>query len=297
MSWIPKRSAAPGTPAAQMTATAVRPRVAAAPSSTAHSLEMPVVMSVRRLPAPVYGTLMEITAHSARLRSLVLMERGTEVEFDVTIGGSTITVMGRVEARRNAVSGARFEYQLSFESMPESQIDQLARAVRELERRSAASRSIQRSIDALPTTDGERRGSYRALSAFPMMYRREGDEWAQAKIGDISSTGIRMTCDELVAIGTMVELKVTLPSNVLEVYPEETAVIDMSQGTPRRVGGRADMRRPFAEMTLRGRVVTRFQPVREREVYGVAFIEIDGYQREEIARFTHAVQLSKIRNA
>jgi c-di-GMP-binding flagellar brake protein YcgR len=56
------------------------------------------------------------------------------------------------------------------------------------------------------------------------------------------------------------------------------------------------MRRPFEEMALRGRVVTRFQPAREREVYGVAFIEIDGYQREEIARFTHAMQLSKLRN-
>lgn len=296
MSWIPKKSA---TVASAPAATAVRPRTVASSAvpSTAHSLEMPVVMTVRRLPAPVYATLMEITAHGARVRSLVLMERGNEIEFDVNIGGTPMTIMARVEARRNAVSGARFEYQLSFDAMPESQIDLLARAVRELERRVAASRSIQKSIDALPTTDGERRGSYRALSAFPMSYRRDGDQWTEAKIGDISSTGIRMTCEELIAIGTMVELNVTLPSSVLDVYPEETAVIDMTQGTPRRVGGRADMRRPFEEMTLRGRVVTRFQPVREREVYGVAFIEIDGYQREEIARFTHAVQLAKIKSS
>ena len=72
-------------------------------------------------------------------------------------------------------------------------------------------------------------------------------------------------------------------------------VLDLTKSVPRRIG-RADMRRSFEEMPLRGRVVTRFQPVREREVYGVAFIEIDGYQREEIARFTHAMQLSKIRN-
>ena len=293
MSWIPKKNATTVAASAPLAATATRPRTT---MQHAFSLEMPVVMSVRRLPAPVYGTLMEITAHSARLRSLVLMERGTELEFDVNIGGAPITIVGRVEARRNAAAGARFEYQLSFEAMPESQIDQLARAVRELERRAAASRSVQKSLDALPTTDRERRGSYRALSAFPMLYRREGDQWAEAKIGDISATGIRMTGEELIAIGTMLEMRVTLPSSVLDVYPEETAVIDMSNGTPRRVGGRADMRRAFDEMLLRGRVVTRFQPVREREVYGVAFIEIDGYQREEIARFTHAVQLSKIRS-
>jgi hypothetical protein len=291
MSWIPKKN----TGALATAPTAARPRQAN--FASAYSLEMPVVMSVRRLPAPVYGTLMEITAHSARLRSLVLMERGTEVEFDANIGGKTITIVGRVEARRNAVSGARFEYQLSFDGMPESQIDVLARSVRELEVRAAHSRTIQRQLEAIPTTDAERRGSYRALSAFSMLYRRDGDAWIEAKVGDISATGIRMNCDEFVPIGTPLEIKVTLPSEVLQVYPEETAVIDVSQGTPRRVGGRTDMRRSFEEMTLRGRVVTRFQPIREREVYGVAFIEIDGYQREEIARFTHAVQLSRLRNS
>ncbi|HUA08638.1 MAG TPA: PilZ domain-containing protein [Candidatus Acidoferrales bacterium] len=294
MSWIPKKNtttAGTGAPAP-----VVMPVPTLAMPRSGASLEMPVVMSVRRLPAPVYGTLMDVNAHGARIRSLVLMERGTEVEFDLTFGGAApITVNGRVEARRNAASGARFEYQLSFDSMPEAQIDAVARAIRDLERRAAASRSIEKSIAELPTTDRERRGSYRALSAFPSRFRREGDPWSEGKIGDISATGVRMTCEELIAIGTVLDLRVTLPSSVLDVYPEETAVLDISKGTP-RLRGRADMRRPFDEMALRGRVVTRFQPVREREVYGVAFIEIDGYQREEIARFTHAVQLSKIRS-
>jgi hypothetical protein len=272
---------------------------APATRSHAHSLEMPVVMSVRRLPAPVYGTLMEITAHGAKIRSLVLMERGTEVEFDLGIGsGVPLAINGRVAARRNAPSGARFEYHLIFERMTEAQIDMLARHVRELERRAAASRSIQKAIDSMPTTDRERRGSYRALTAFPVHFHREGDQPSEGRVGDISSTGIRMNCGELIAIGTLLDMKVTLPSSVLDVYPEETAILDISKpDAPRRIGGRPDMRRPFGEMSIRGRVVTRFQPVRDREVYGVAFLEIDGYQREEIARFTHAIQLSKIRSS
>jgi len=296
MSWIPKKSTtAMGSGAPAQIATAVATLMT--PRTAANSMEMPVVMSVRRLPAPVYGTLMEVNAQSARVRSLVLMERGAEVEFDLALGGNApITVNGRVEARRNAVSGARFEYHVSFASMAEAEIDALVRVIRDLEQRSAASRSIQRSLDALPTTDRQKRGSYRALSAFPAQFRREGNQWSEGKVSDISATGIRMSCEELVAIGTMLDMRVMLPSGVLEVYPEETAVLDLTQSVPRRIG-RADMRRPFEEMPLRGRVVTRFQPVREREVYGVAFIEIDGYQREEIARFTHAVQLSKIRSA
>jgi hypothetical protein len=296
MSWIPKKQATSGAAPAAATAIAA-PRAPHRPTH-AHSLEMPVVLSVRRLPAPVYGTLMEITGHGAKIRSLVLMERGTEVEFDLGIGsGTPLTINGRIEARRNAPSGARFEYHLVFSNMADSQIDALARHVRELERRAAAARSIQKALDAMPTTDRERRGSYRALTAFPVMFRRDGDNWSEGRVGDISSTGIRMNCAELVPIGTLVDMRLTLPSSVLEVYPEETAVLDLSSGAPRRVGGRPDMRRPFDEMAIRGRVVTRFQPVRDREVYGVAFLEIDGYQREEIARFTHAVQLSKIRGS
>jgi hypothetical protein len=288
MSWIPKKSTATATSTAT-TATTQSSR------TLAFSHEIPVVMSVRRLPAPVYATLMEITAHTARIRSLVLMDRGTEVEFDLSLAGSApMTIIGRVEARRNAVSGARFEYSLSFDAMLEPQIDALARSVRELERRAASSRSVQQSIDALPTTDRQRRGSYRALSAFPVLFRC-GGTWSEGKVGDISSTGIRMNCDTTIAIGTPLDLRMTLPSTILDVYPEETQVLDLSQGTPRRVGGRPDMRRPFDEMALLGRVVTRFQPVRDREVYGVAFVEIDGYQREEIARFTHAIQLAKLR--
>ncbi len=298
MTWIPKKTAT-----TTATTTPAAPSVPAASSvspftrkSHAHSLEMPVVMSVRRLPAPVYGTLMEITAHGAKIRSLVLMERGTEVEFDLGIGsGTPLTIGGRIEARRNAPSGARFEYHLVFSNMPETQVDMLARHVRELEVRAAAARSIQKALDSMPTTDRERRGSYRALTAFPVHFRREGEEWGEGRVGDISSTGIRMNCGELIAIGTMLDMRLTLPSSVLDVYPEETVALDVTKGTARRVG-RADMRRPFEEMSVRGRVVTRFQPVRDREVYGVAFLEIDGYMREEIARFTHAVQLSKIRS-
>jgi len=48
-------------------------------------------------------------------------------------------------------------------------------------------------------------------------------------------------------------MKITLPSSVLDVYPEETAVLDISQpGAPRRIGGRPDMRRPFGEMSTVG---------------------------------------------
>ncbi len=291
MSWIPKKLNAPIPQGA-----AIATQSAVPARSYGHSLEMPVVMSVRRLPAPVYGTLMEITAESAKIRSLILLERGAEIEFELGMGsGIPLTVRGRVLQRRNAPTGARFEYHVNFDLMVETQLDQLAKHVRELELRAAANRSMQAAINSLPTTDGNRRGSYRALTSFPALFRREGEpNYAEGRVADLSGTGIRMNCNAVIAVGSVLELRMVLPASVLEIFPEETAAIDLHLATPRRTG-RSDMRRPFDEMILRSRVVTRFQPIREREVYGVAFLEIDGFQREEIARFTHALQLSKLR--
>lgn len=290
MSWIPKQTGGSGA--------AVAAKQAAPARSHAHSLEMPIVMSARRLPAPVYATLMEITGSSAKIRSLVLLDRGTELEFDLGMGsGAPVTIKAVVNHRRNAPTGARFEYHLSFEAMPSMHSDLVARQVREMEVRAAATRSMQASIEALPTTDRNRRSSYRALTSFPVEFRVQGQAvFSEGRVGDLSSTGIRMNCVETIAIGTQLEIRFTLPSSVLDIYPEETLAIDLSGDTPRRVG-RPDLRRPFQPIALRARVVTRFQPVRDRETYGVAFLEIDGYQREEIARFTHALQLAKIRNA
>ncbi|MDP9111303.1 MAG: hypothetical protein M3M96_06705, partial [Candidatus Eremiobacteraeota bacterium] len=188
MSWIPKKSSPGAAPTAIAAANAT-------PAKTyGHSLEMPIVMSVRRLPAPVYGTLMEITGAGARIRSLILMERGTEIEFDLGIGsGAPLTLCGRVHNRRNASSGARFEYHVSFDLTAEAQLDTLAKHVRELERRAASARSMQIAIDSLPTTDRNRRGSFRAMTAFSVMFRPEGEaNFWEGRVADISGTGIRM---------------------------------------------------------------------------------------------------------
>jgi hypothetical protein len=285
MSWIPKKNSSQAT-------LAPSPAVPHAQSSA--SLDTPVVLTVQRFSAPVNATLMDINAHGARLRSFVLMEQATEVTFNLNVGGhAALTVNGRIESRHT--TGARFEYRLSFRTMAEAQIEAVARSVRDAERRAASARAIERQIEALPTTADERRGSYRALSSIPLRFRTQGGEWVEGKVGDISVTGVRINCAQPIQIGSEIEMRFTLPNDVLRVYPEETLTIDTSSGTPRRVSSRPDMRRPFSEMAIRAKVVTRFPAVRDRGVYGVSFIAIDGNYREEIARYTHAVQLSKIR--
>ena len=94
----------------------------------------------------------------------------------------------------------------------------------------------------------------------------------------------------------MVELRFTLPNSVLWVYPAAEASHRDHALRASAASGFPTIARSFEEMLVHGRVVSRFAPQREREVYGVQFTDIDGYQREEVARFTHAVQLAKLRS-
>ncbi len=130
--------------------------------------------------------------------------------------------------------------------------------------------------------------------AFPIRVRAFNKLPVTASASDVSTGGLRLLATDTQQLGSTLELRFTLPSEHLHVYPaagERTEISPFGERTVRV----PDNRRPFAEMSLHGRVVSRFKAARGREIYGVHFTDIDGYQREEIARFTHAVQLSKLR--
>ena len=173
----------------------------------------------------------------------------------------------------------------------------LLREIQEMQRREAAARADNRPQAAVtPATTGkQRRGSVRTMVGFPVRYRTPGKPAIVAEANDVSMGGLRLITVEKIEIGTMVELRFTLPNSVLWVYPAAEQRTEITPFGERRIRI-PDNRRAFDEMLVHGRVVSRFAPQREREVYGVQFTDIDGYQREEIARFTHAVQLAKLRS-
>ena len=82
---------------------------------------------------------------------------------------------------------------------------------------------------------------------------------------------------------------------MLLVFPEQSDSVEITPFGPKHVRI-PNLRRPFEEMILRGRVVSQFAPHRDLNVHGIEFIEIDGYTREEIARFAHASQLMHLRS-
>jgi len=263
------------------------------------SIELPIAIEVAGLPAPVYGTLINISETGCRLRSLILIDRDRDVEFELKRPNQPAFLLkGRIVTRATPQKGGGYEYGVSFARMSNTERASLAREIREMQRREAASRADRRQATApkpVPKLAAkQRRGSVRTMVEFPIRFRTGNKPSIVASANDVSTGGLRLITQEALTVGTVVEMRFTLPNDFLYVYPAAGERVEISPFGPRRVRI-PDNRRPFEEMAVHGRIVSRFQPQHGREVFGVQFTDVDGYQREEIARFTHAVQLAKLR--
>ncbi|HEX8806832.1 MAG TPA: PilZ domain-containing protein, partial [Candidatus Aquilonibacter sp.] len=263
------------------------------------SIELPIAIEVAGLPAPVYGTLINISEAGCRIRSLILIDRERDVSFELKRPGHpAMHLRGKVASRATPSYGGGYEYGITFK-LTNSEKTALNKEIQEMQRREAVARADRRPTTVgttpLPVNAKQRRGSFRTLVGFPVRYRIPGRSAITAEANDVSTGGLRLITPDTLENGTMVELRFTLPDSVLWVYPAAEERTEISPFGKRRIRI-PDNRRPFEEMLVRGRIVSRFAPSRDREVYGVQFTDIDGYQREEVARFTHAVQLARLRS-
>lgn len=262
------------------------------------SIELPIAIEVDGLPAPVYGTLINISETGCRLRSLILIDRERNVTFELKRPSHKgFALKGTVVSRSTPQKGGGYEYGVSFARMTNTERAELHKEIIEMQRREAAKRAESRAVAApkpAPRTGKQRRTSVRTMVEFPIRYRIGNKHSIEGSANDVSTGGLRLMTSEALAIGTVVELRFTLPKDFLHVYPPTSERVEISPFGPRKVRI-PDNRRPFEEMTMHGRIVSKFQPTRGREVFGVQFTDVDGYQREEIARFTHSVQLAKLR--
>ena len=262
------------------------------------SIELPIAIEVAGLPAPVYGTLINISETGCRLRSLILIDREREVTFELKRPNHTaVPLKGRIVTRATPQKGGGYEYGVNFARMTPAERATLGREIHEIQRREAAVRAEKRHLAVVPkplNSAKQRRNSVRTMVEFPIRYRTGDKSSVLAAANDVSTGGLRLMTPEELAVGQVLELRFTLPDDHLHVYPAASERVEITPFGPRNVRI-PDNRRPFEEMAMHGRIVSEFQPTRGREVFGVQFTDVDGYQREEIARFTHAVQLAKLR--
>lgn len=264
----------------------------AEPAKAPRSLEFPTTVSTRGI-APANCVIEHLTATECRFRTVVLFEFGEVVEFPFQASsGERAIARGTVVARGQ--SGPRFIYRVRLDKMSIKEVDELARTMNANYQRQAQARTNETAIRNLPTTERLTRSTVRVVSQFPIIYRTPSEDYRQARAGDVSAGGLLMICNEALVEGEPIELKFTLPSDILAAYPEETVVLDVRKGIATPI--RSDQRRAFQEMIIGARVVNHRPLGNSTYAYGLAFTCIDGFQHEEIARYTHAVQRARNRH-
>ncbi len=260
-------------------------------------VDLPVQLTVTGIRLPVNATIVNVSVIGCRLRSWIAIERDAKIAFDWPRGGVELRLTGTIAMRQASDEGAAFEYGIAFEGLVPAQADLLAREIHEAQRREALNRSMQAKALQLKTADvNNRRTAYRAHAEFPLELTFEEPRKATIKVRaiDISSGGLRVVCEKELTPNDEVTVRFRLPDEVLKIFPAgvQEEILNTPFGPRKHTRNR---RRPFEEMRIRSRVAARLEDCDGKPAYGIAFVELEVYTREEIARFIHAVQLTELR--
>lgn len=257
------------------------------------TFDVPITFRVRGVAEPVAATLLHIAVAGCRLRSWMLLERGTALTFDWRLStGKVLPLSGVVAARyapRNG--GVGFEYAVALERIAEADADELAKEAAMLQRRSSAERSYDTSLVDISQFTG-----YRVPNEFPLVYRIESSNVGakNAFACDLTGNAMRMRCGEPLRVNQTLTLQFRLPESVLEVHKGKDEDLVVGPHGYRRIP-RKYLRRPFEELRLRGRIVATVKDSQRRDSYEVELLDVGGLAREEIARYIHASQLARIK--
>ncbi|HTU83285.1 MAG TPA: PilZ domain-containing protein [Candidatus Acidoferrales bacterium] len=255
------------------------------------SLEHATTVAGRGTP-PCNAVIESITEHECRLRTVVFFDRGEVVEFEFAAPGhARIAARGHVVDRTS--KGPRFVYRIRLDRMSAQNVDELGRAVASTHRRQARERSMWRAVGSLPTTEALARASFRLPADFAIEYRTARERFKAARAADVSAGGLSIVCGDGLIPGELLELCFAFPSQVLDVHPEETVVLDLR--TRSVAHARTDLRRPFKPLTVKARVVSHRPLGGGSYSYGLAFLELEPAARQEVTRYVEALDLIRRR--
>ena len=264
------------------------------------AVDIPVELTVRDYPVSVHAQLMDLSAEGCRVRSLISLEKDKAVSFEFKVAGKPLILRGRIAARKKLVGQAFYEYGIAFDKLQTAQADAVVKEVMELQRRAAISRSEARdgATIAPPPGKGQKRTAYRAMTQFPIKYRREGRVGlTDAEANDLSVGGLRLITNEVFPKDASVILEFTLPQEVLSVFSDSGEPDPSPFGNRGYAEKKSDRRRPFEPMTIKAKIAARLKDSSGRIVLGVQFLDVDAFTREEIQRYIHAVQIYKMRQS
>jgi hypothetical protein len=256
------------------------------PLVQASSLEFIATVSLRGI-APAHAVIEELTATECRFRTVVHFDVGAPVDLAIDLPAAPRKAVARGTVLSRKSSSPRFLYSIRLDRMPTDDARDLARTIED-EIRSRSEEAARSAIAAIPTTERLVRNTVRVTTDFPMLYRTPKSDLKMAHAADVSANGLLMMCTDALNDGEPLELRFTLPSDVLAIYPEETVTLDVRTAAVR--SSDSDARRPFKEMVAGARIISQHPKGSGLYAYGVNFTSIGESELEEIARFTEAIE-------
>lgn len=155
---------------------------------------------------------------------------------------------------------------------------------------------VKRRPPVRATITETQRQSYRASVEFPVVYVVQGRDGSRTAVAnDLSAGGLRLIGDEDLPNESVVELRFTLPNELIQsVHVEKEVFTTTPRGkTKKKVMVPPD---PFRQMSVHAKSVIAFLNVRRRKfAHGVQFVDIDERTQEEIQRFIHVWQIRQLR--
>ncbi len=157
-------------------------------------------------------------------------------------------------------------------------------------------KSARRKLPPQVKVSGDKRQAYRAPVEFPVVYAVEGRAGPRTALAtDLSAASLRMIGDEDLPENTLVDLRFTLPNQLVHDVHVEKEIVEMtSRGRlQKKVMVPPD---PFGEMAVRAKVVNAFlNPRRRKLAHGLQFVDLAERTAEEIQRFIHVWQIRQLR--
>lgn len=131
---------------------------------------------------------------------------------------------------------------------------------------------------------------------FDVLYSLRGrDGRRHGRANDLSAGGLRLSTDEDLLAGSMLDLDFRLPDAFLEGLTIEKEVFEQTPFglRPETVKSQPP---PFAPMRLAAQVLSTFYiPGAKQLAHGMKFVDLPQEAHEELQRFVHLWQLHQIR--
>lgn len=255
-----------------------------------------VEVDVPNIAVPVPATLADISEGGCQIVSRVMLLKGVTMQFKLPLEGKPpLLLTGTIRSANSRAETRTFIYGVQFGKLRPADQDAIYQFVVERQRKDLhAKTSAAANTAAAQSSKG--RSAYRAQRMFPVTFVVTGlPVRGTAMALDLSRGGTRVAFNDQLEESRGLELRFTLPSEVLKVLTHhEVSRAESLFSRDNRV--KEIKPKDFAELRIHAKILPGAERVKNKFVYRLVFQSPTQAFQEEIDRYVHAAQLTELKN-